>query len=298
MDANMNYRISLGPLQYYWPRQQVMDFYARVADSVADIVYLGETVCSRRHELRAPDWLEVAGVLRAAGKEVVLSTQVLIESASDAKALTRWSEQDDYWVEVGEIGAARLRAGRPFVAGLHINAYNGPTLAWLESLGARRYVVPLEMDRAGLAALRAEQPAGLECETLVWGRMPLAFSSRCFTARHFDLKKDECDFRCVEFPDGLALRTRESKDFLAINGIQTQSGHCLDLLDKAAELAAMGVAVLRVSPHSEATFAALESLAARRAGRAASAEVLPPPGIERCNGYWYGKPGIARLESA
>lgn len=154
------------------------------------------------------------------------------------------------------------------------------------------------MDRAGLAALRAEQPAGLECETLVWGRMPLAFSSRCFTARHFDLKKDECDFRCVEFPDGLALRTRESKDFLAINGIQTQSGHCLDLLDKAAELAAMGVAVLRVSPHSEATFAALESLAARRAGQAASAEVLPPPGIERCNGYWYGKPGIARLESA
>ena len=73
-------KLALGPLQYYWPRQSVLDFYADVASSPADVVYLGETVCSRRHELRLPDWIEIAGMLAASGKEAVLSTLPLIEA--------------------------------------------------------------------------------------------------------------------------------------------------------------------------------------------------------------------------
>ncbi len=38
-------RISLGPLYYYWSRQQVLDFYADVAEAPIDTVYLGEVVC-------------------------------------------------------------------------------------------------------------------------------------------------------------------------------------------------------------------------------------------------------------
>ena len=87
-------KLALGPLLYYWPRQATLDFYAQVADSPADVVYVGETVCSRRHELRLDDWLEVAAMLRAAGKEVVLSSQSLIESESDLKALRRIVERE------------------------------------------------------------------------------------------------------------------------------------------------------------------------------------------------------------
>jgi collagenase-like PrtC family protease len=152
------------------------------------------------------------------------------------------------------------------------------------------------MDGKTLARLLQERPAGLEAEVMVWGRMALAFSARCFTARHFRLKKDECGFRCIEHPDGLDMRTRESRDFLAINGIQVQSAACLDLLSQAPELASLGVEVLRVSPQSAGTLEAVVALDAIRRNVPAAA-VEPPAGIGRCNGYYYGKSGIEMLEA-
>jgi collagenase-like PrtC family protease len=289
------YRISVGPLLYYWSRQDTFDFYAALAESPADIVYLGETVCSRRHELRSADWLDVAAMLREAGKEVLLSTRTLIETSPEASAMRLLCEQDAYGVEAGETGAVAARKGRPFVAGPHLNAYNGDTLRWLQACGATRFVVPLEMSRQTLNQLMAETPPELEVETMVWGRMPLAFSARCFTARHFRLNKDACQFRCKEHPDGLDLRTRESQEFLAINGVQTQSAACLDLLDQASALAQMGIDVLRVSPQSTGTLQAIDALDALRHGRTPR-PVAPPPGIGRCNGYWHGTAGIEQVE--
>ena len=290
-----DFKISLAPLLYYWPRQTVFDFYDSIAASPAEIVHLGETVCSRRHELRNADWLGLADMLVAAGKEVVLSTQTLIESQSEATTLHRLCERSEHMLEAGDMGAVRLLQGRPFVAGPHLNAYHGDTLRWLQGLGALRFVAPLEMSRADLEQLLQDKPAGMQSEVMVWGRMPLAFSSRCFTARHYRLDKDHCEFRCIEHPDGLNLRTREGRDFLAINGIQTQSAHCLDLIDQAAALAALGVEVLRVSPHSTGTLEALAALHAQREG-AAHEEVPTPVGIPRCNGYWHARPGIERIE--
>ena len=52
-------RLSLGPLLYYWPRQQTFDFYDEIANSTVDVVYLGETFCARRYELDASDWLTI-----------------------------------------------------------------------------------------------------------------------------------------------------------------------------------------------------------------------------------------------
>lgn len=290
------FQISVGPLLYYWPRQRTMDFYAALAESPADIVYVGETVCSRRHELRAEDWLELARDLRAVGKTVVLSGRTLIETGAEANALKKLCDQQDFMVEAGELGAVRHLTGRGFVAGPHTNAYHGGTLTWLANRGAVRFVAPLEMDGTTLERLLQERPAGMQAEVMVWGRMPLAFSARCFTARHFRLKKDDCGFRCIEHPDGLDMRTRESREFLGINGIQVQSAACLDLLAEAPELAGMGVDVLRVSPQSAGTLEAIAALDAMRQG-AKPEPVSPPAGIGRCNGYYYGKAGIG-LEEA
>lgn len=290
------FQISVGPLLYYWPRRATLDFYAALADGPADILYVGETVCSRRHELRADDWRDLAQDLRAAGKTVVLSGRTLIETGAEAHALKKLCAQDDFMIEAGELGAVRHLAGRAFVAGPHVNAYHGGTLQWLAAQGAVRFVAPLEMDGETLARLLQERPDGLAAETLVWGRMALAFSARCFTARHFRLKKDDCGFRCIEHPDGLDMRTKESREFLSINGIQVQSAACLDLLAQATELAAMGVDVLRVNPQSAGTHEAIAALDDIRHGRVARA-VTPPAGIGRCNGYYHGRSGIELMEA-
>jgi collagenase-like PrtC family protease len=293
-----SFRISLGPLLYYWPRATVLQFYASVADSAVERVYLGEAICTRRHEMRHADWLDVAQMLREAGKQVVLSTPVLVESDSDIATMRRVCAQDDYLVEANDLGAVRCMGRRPFVAGPHLNVYQADTLAWLASLGAVGGTVPIEMDGHTMAALAGARPTGMELEAMVWGRMPLAFSARCFTARHHRLRKDTCEFRCLDYPDGLVAATGEGQAFFTLNGIQTQSATCLDLCAVVPQMAAAGIGLMRVSPHATGTLEAIAHLdAMRRGSGTAGPSPVMPAHAEPSNGYWTGKPGIRWIES-
>ncbi|HEY8886873.1 MAG TPA: U32 family peptidase, partial [Gallionella sp.] len=174
-------KLALGPVLYYWQRDALFEFYERIEEAPVDIVYLGETVCSKRHNFRLEDWLEVAKKLAASGKQVVLSTQALIESESDLKTLRRLAENGIYTVEANDMAAVRLLSGQQFVAGPHINTYNPQTLALLAELGAQRWVIPVEMSRQMLTGMLAGKPQGMETEVFAYGRLPLAFSARCFT---------------------------------------------------------------------------------------------------------------------
>ena len=44
-------KLSLGPVLFYWDRQQTLDFYANMAEQPLDVIYLGETVCSKRRAM-------------------------------------------------------------------------------------------------------------------------------------------------------------------------------------------------------------------------------------------------------
>ena len=293
-------KLALGPLLYYWPRDTTLAFYAMVETAPVDIVYLGETVCSRRHELRLADWLDIAARLRAAGKEVVLSTQVLIESGADVTVLHKITGNPEFKVEANDMGAVHCLAAKvPFVAGPHLNVYNLPTLQWLAGLGAERWVMPLEMSRADLALILRDRPAKLQTEVFAYGRMPLAFSARCFTARHRNVPKDDCQFSCIHYPDGLLMRTREDESFLVLNGTQTQSARVHVLLAELEDMRTLGVDVLRVSPQASNTLEILQAFDAvlkgtQSAARAQQSIAAYLPG-EACNGYWYGKPGLDQL---
>jgi collagenase-like PrtC family protease len=295
-------KIALGPVQYYWSRVTTMQFYESICDAPVDIVYLGETVCSRRHELRLPDWLEIAQMLDEAGKDVVLSTQVLLESGQDLTTMRKIAGNGRFQVEANDMGAVHCLEGKPFVAGPYLNVYSRPTLDILAGLGARRWVMPLEMGREGLAQLQQDRPDGMETEVFAYGRMPLAFSARCFTARHRNIPKDNCQYVCMDHPDGLLLRTRESEPFLVLNGIQTQSALVYNLLNELHDMRDLHVDVLRISPQSEHTvqIAGLFRQVAdgALAGQEAFERMRPLMPAGPCNGYWYGKPGLEQLVAA
>ena len=290
-------KLALGPLLYYWPRAETLRFYQAVARSAADVVYLGEVACSRRHELGFEDWMAIGGGLAAAGKEVVLSAQALAESEGDLKLMRRVVANGRWRVEANDMGAVRLLEGSAgWVAGPHLNIYNPETLAMMARLGATRWVAPVEMARDAVAGVLAARPPGLEAEFFAHGRLPLAFSARCFTARRFNLQKEDCGYRCIDFPDGMELDTREGKPFLALNGVQTQSASVYSLAGELPALREAGIRMLRVSPQSRHTLEVLGALRAvcdgvldARAAREAIAAVSPG-GL--CNGFWHGRPGL------
>ena len=299
-------KLALGPLLYYWPRETVLGFYEAVAKTPVDIVYLGETVCSRRRELRLADWLNVAATLKEAGKEVILSTQVLIESGSDVTTLHKIAEMSvngDFMVEANDMGAVHCLEGKvPFVAGPHLNIYNLPTLQWMTALGIKRWVIPMEMSRDDLKILQQSRPDALETEVFAYGRMPLAFSARCFTARHYNLPKDDCQFRCIDHADGLQMRTRENEEFLVLNGIQTQSARVYNLLPELGAMREIGVDVVRISPQAQHTLEIIDLFHDVMSGKAnptdANQTLLPLMPELACNGYWYGKPGLDLVQDA
>lgn len=296
-------KLALGPILYYWPREKLQAFYEEVADMPVDIVYLGETVCSRRHVMRLPDWLEVAKMLAAVGKTVVISTLALIESESDLKLLRRISENGDFMVEANDLGAVHRLAGRvPFIAGPYLNIYNPQTLDLVASLGARRWVMPVEMSHEALRTLQDSRPAGIETEVFSYGRLPLAFSSRCFTARFHNLPKDDCRFLCINDPDGKVMRTREGRPFLLINGTQTQSALVYNLIGDLDSLHNAGVDVMRISPQSEHSAAIIrlfrDCLDQRESCENALRKMESMMPEAACNGYWHGRPGMEQVSLA
>ncbi len=284
-------KLAIGPLLYFWSREDVLQFYADVCDAPVDIVYLGEVVCSKRRLLKHEDWQEIAQALNDSGKEVVFSTLALIEAESELASVARTAREQTL-VEANDYAAVHSLAGRSFIAGPHLNVYNAATLHMLADLGARRWIPPLELPLSTIATLANDRPQGMEIEMFAYGRMPLAFSARCFTARTHRRQKDDCEFVCREYADGLTLYTREDQPFLVFNGIQTQSAATQNLLPHIDRLRSAGVNILRLSPQSRGFGEVVRAFRGALDGAAVTAPPCALPG-GYCDGYLEGAPGIA-----
>lgn len=290
-------KLSLGPITYFWERREVLDFYERVAASPVDIVCLGEVICSKRRLVRFEDWLAIGRELEQAGKQVLLSSLTLLEAASEVGALKKLCARQDLLVEANDVTAIQLltAAGRPFVTGPSVNIYNHRSLRLLADKGLKRWVLPVELGLETLQELQAQRPAGVETEVFALGRLPLAYSARCYTARSHNLPKDDCRFKCLDYPDGRLLETQEGGEFLVLNGIQTQSALTHQALMQIPELQALGVDVLRISPQHQGTLRIAEIFASACNGAALEPlneelnSLLP---VGACNGYLLKRAGM------
>ena len=290
-------RLTLGPLLYYWPRDRVHEFYEQAADSPVDTVHLGEAVCGKRHEVRFEDWLAIGRKLADRGKEVVLSTCELIESEADLRVMRRVTGNGLFMVEANDLGAVNLLAGKgDFVAGPYLNMYSRLSMDFYRRQGAVRWVAPIELGAGGIGEILRDYAEEIETEVFAYGRIPLAISARCFTARYNNESKDECGFRCIEHADGMLLSTQDDQPFLTLNGLQTQSAQVHNLADSIEQLRALGIDRLRISPQSAGTFDVIRLFDEVAAGALAGDEALKrmqqwaPSG--HCNGYWHGRPGL------
>ncbi|WP_413698960.1 U32 family peptidase [Psychromonas sp. KJ10-10] len=287
-------KLSLGPLLYYWPKQTVESFYQSALESEADIIYLGETVCSKRRELKTRDWINLAKSLNGQGKEIILSSMALLEAPSEIKVLKQLCENGELSVEANDVGAIEILSNLkvPFVCGPAINCYNASVIKMFVNKGMQRWVMPVELSRDWLTKIVTDcEDLGIrdqfEIEVFSQGYMPLAYSARCFTARSENKAKDDCELCCIKYPQGRVTTTQEDQQVFVLNGIQTQSGYCYNLINDLPSMQGL-VDVARISPSDKQAFDILKQYR-----HALNNDVMPTKLAQKeCNGFWHQIAGL------
>lgn len=295
--------LSLGPLLYLWSGEEWRDFYFRIADEApVDTVTVGEVVCSKRLHFMAPYTDEVIERLTRAGKKVRVGSLAMVTLERESRATRTLIERAAHPVEANDLSALGLLSGRPHTVGPLVNTYSGATARLLAARGATSICLPPELPAASIAGIVRDAP-GVEFELFAFGRTPLAISARCAHARSKGHTKDNCQFVCGEEPDGLRVDTLDGQPFFAMNGVQTVSYTCNVLMEELAEISAMGIARLRLSPQRCDMVAVARAYDDVLHGRIDPSEGLERlkaiyPGVPFSNGFYHGKAGALWCEPA
>jgi collagenase-like PrtC family protease len=243
--------------------------------------------------MRPNDWMEVAKNLAAEGKQVVLSTMALLEAPSELKVMQKYIDNGEFIIEANDVSAIQLAHQKrvPFVVGPAVNTYNANTLKLFLSQGMTRWCMPVELSKEWLShTLEQCEQLGIrdqfDIEIFGHGYLPLAYSARCFTARAENKAKDDCETCCIKYPTGIQVDSQEGQSVFNLNGIQTQSGYCYNLVNDVPAMKDV-VDVVRLSPLGVSTFQQLKAFINNEQGE-------QPQTLDdrQCNGYWHQLAGL------
>ena len=287
--------LTLGPILYDWKKREVFDFYDTIASTPVDRVYLGEVVCVKKLGLSIEDMLSIKEMLEDSGKDVTLSTLAVVSNEDEIKHTTRIIEASDS-VEANDMSALGLLEGteKEIISGPHITAYNAPTVAFLRETGVSRVVFPVELGRAAMAHIVRE--TGVTGEVFAHGRLPLAFSWRCYTSRAYELTKTDCKHDCQRHPEGMELKSLDGKSVFTANGTSILSADTYTLIEFVDDADAIGIQAMRISPQYRGTEKIIELYAACINGAMEATEALKhlkevtQGGF--CNGWYTNQPGM------
>jgi len=299
-------QLSLGPVLYNWAPERWRDFYFRIADEApVDVVSVGEIVCSKRSPFFEDYLPPVISRLQEAGKQVLLSSLILVSLKRERRQTEELAASQDALqaalIEVNDLTCLRALAGRPHAIGPFVNIYNEASAAFHAEHGAKRICLPPELPLSSVAAIARALP-NVTIEVFAFGRVPLAISARCYHARLHKLAKDNCQFVCEKDPDGLPLKTLDAQDFLTINGVQTLSYTCNDLLGDIGALRGASVRSLRLSPQDCDMVAVVKTfrdvLDGREDAESGSRRLSELyPNVPFSNGFLHGAAGVSHVES-
>ncbi len=291
-------QLTLGPLLYHWDAAKRRDFYFKIADEApVDCVYFGEVICSKREPFFEEIFDEVAGRLKRAGKQVVLSTIGLVTSPREMAEIRERAASDDL-VEANDVACLQALHGKPHVIGPLINVFNEGAREFVIRKGAVRIVLPVEAPGASIKVL-ADTP--VETEVLVFGRQTLSIAMRCYHARSHGLTKDSCNFVCGMEPNGLSATTVDGDDLLTISGTSTQSHGYAVLLNELDELRKWGVTHFRLSPQDTDMVAVASIYRDKLDGKLSVKEAETrlqalSDDIPFVNGFYYAREGLTWTE--
>jgi collagenase-like PrtC family protease len=242
-------QLTLGPVLFNWQPEAWRDFYFRIADEApVDTVAVGEAVCSKRVPFFDEHLPAVIERLAASGKRVLVSSLALITLGRERRRIEETVRDAGFMLEANDVTCQAFVGGRPHAIGPFVNVYNESTARWFAAQGARSICLPPELPFGSVAAIAAAMKSSTDIEIFAFGQAPLAISARCYHARLHKLSKDNCQFVCAADPDGLAVDTLDDQRFLVVNGVQTLSHACTNLILDLDDLARAGVASLRLSP--------------------------------------------------
>lgn len=296
--------ITIGPILFCWKANEILDFYYKISDrEEISSVYLGEIICETRKNFLGKNLDKILQRLTDSKKEIIFSTPILVNDEESRTLLgeTVARAGDEFALEINDLSALALLTEKPrknkLIAGPFLNIYSEDTLKFFQEKNFNRVCLPFELPKKSIFAL-AEKNL-MEIEIMIFGRVPLAISARCFHAKLHNLPRDECKLVCLNDPNGLSVQSLDGQGFLAINGTQTLSHSYNNLIKNIPEMSRQGVKYFRISPHNSVNLDQLfdavknfsaQGFAGELAGNFASED------IKFSNGFYFETDGCELVE--